>query len=115
MISIASHISRSSKNSNLALAITPLVLRVQATLSNRFVHCRTIHCTSPAMTTAPALSTLHHVTERKLKKLARHQAKFEVDKNSILASVSSASGPRAKVEALLYVHSNTKTRLSSYS
>ncbi|KAF1958099.1 hypothetical protein CC80DRAFT_547147 [Byssothecium circinans] len=36
---------------------------------------------------APVLSTLHHVTERKLDKLARHQAKFEADKKAILASL----------------------------
>ncbi|KAF2710694.1 hypothetical protein K504DRAFT_403524 [Pleomassaria siparia CBS 279.74] len=53
------------------------------------------------MTAAPALSTLHHVTERKLKKLADNRQKFEADKKSILAKVASAPDPRQKVEALI--------------
>ncbi|KAF2646461.1 hypothetical protein P280DRAFT_464681 [Massarina eburnea CBS 473.64] len=50
---------------------------------------------------APVLSTLHHVTERKLNKLAHHREKFEADKKAILAKAASASNPRAGVEALL--------------
>ncbi|KAJ4355427.1 uncharacterized protein N0V89_003443 [Didymosphaeria variabile] len=49
----------------------------------------------------PTLSTLHHVTERKLGKLADHREKFEAEKNSILAKVASAPDHRSKVEALL--------------
>lgn len=50
---------------------------------------------------APTLSTLHHVTEKKLNKLAQHQRKFEADKESILRDVASTNEPRARVNALL--------------
>lgn len=49
----------------------------------------------------PTLSTLHHVTERKLGKLAEHREKFEIEKQDILAKVASAQDHRSKVEALL--------------
>ncbi|KAF1965677.1 hypothetical protein BU23DRAFT_488894 [Bimuria novae-zelandiae CBS 107.79] len=49
----------------------------------------------------PTLSTLHHVTERKLGKLADHRNKFEAKKKEILAKVAAAPDPRSKVEALL--------------
>lgn len=49
----------------------------------------------------PALSTLHHVTDRKLSKLADHHDKFEADKKEILAKFVSASDDQSKVEALL--------------
>lgn len=49
----------------------------------------------------PTLSTLHHVTERKLGKLATHREKFEIEKKDILAKVASAPDHRSKVEALL--------------
>lgn len=49
----------------------------------------------------PALSTLRHVTERKLGKLADHHEKFEAEKKSISAKVASAPDHRSKVEALL--------------
>jgi hypothetical protein len=49
----------------------------------------------------PVLSTLHHVTDRKLAKLAVHRTKFEADKAAILEKVAAASDPRGKVEALL--------------
>jgi hypothetical protein len=48
-----------------------------------------------------SLSTLQHVTMRKLKKLDDHREKFEADKKSILAKVSAAPDHRDKVEALL--------------
>jgi hypothetical protein len=50
---------------------------------------------------SPSLSTLHHVTERKLNKLAAHREKFETDKKTILANVAAAPDTRAKVQALL--------------
>ena len=50
---------------------------------------------------SPSLSTLHHVTERKLNKLAISRQKFEADKKSILKNVASTSDPIKKVEALL--------------
>jgi hypothetical protein len=50
---------------------------------------------------SPSLSTLHHVTERKLKNLATHREKFEADKKAILAKVAAAPDSRAKVQALL--------------
>ena len=49
----------------------------------------------------PALSTLHHVTERKLRKLADHRDKFEADKKEILAKSASAPDRQRKIEALL--------------
>lgn len=51
--------------------------------------------------TTPVFSTLHHVTERKLNKLAAHRDKFEADKKTILTQVSAASDRQAKVQALL--------------
>jgi hypothetical protein len=50
---------------------------------------------------SPSLSTLQHVTARKLKKLDNQREKFEADKNSILDKVSAAPDHRSKVEALL--------------
>ncbi|KAJ4295002.1 hypothetical protein N0V90_007010 [Kalmusia sp. IMI 367209] len=50
---------------------------------------------------SPTLSTLHHVTGRKLSKLADHREKFEADKKDILAKVAAAPDHRQKVEALL--------------
>jgi hypothetical protein len=49
----------------------------------------------------PALSTLHHVTDRKLNKLACHREQFEADKKAILASVAAAPTARDKLQALL--------------
>ncbi|KAF2130307.1 hypothetical protein P153DRAFT_215494 [Dothidotthia symphoricarpi CBS 119687] len=49
----------------------------------------------------PSLSTLHHVTKRKLNKLAEHRQKFEADKKAIQASVAAASDHRSKVQVLL--------------
>jgi hypothetical protein len=48
-----------------------------------------------------SLTTLQHVTMRKLKKLDSQRAKFEVDKRSILDKVAAAPDHRGKVEALL--------------
>jgi hypothetical protein len=48
-----------------------------------------------------SLSTLQHVTVRKLKKLDDHRQKFEANKTSILAKVSAAPDDRGKVEAFL--------------
>lgn len=53
------------------------------------------------MMATPALSTLHHVTQRKLNKLADHRQKFEADKEAIRAKVTAAPDHRRKVEALL--------------
>ncbi|KAF2731331.1 hypothetical protein EJ04DRAFT_514681 [Polyplosphaeria fusca] len=50
---------------------------------------------------SPGLSTLHHVTTRKLNKLDAHRDKFEADKTAILARVAAAQDPASKVEALL--------------
>lgn len=50
---------------------------------------------------SPSLSTLHHVTERKLKSLATHREKFEADKKAILSKVAAAPDTRAKVQELL--------------
>jgi hypothetical protein len=47
------------------------------------------------------ISTLRHVTERKLGKLAGHRQEFEANKKSILAKVAAAPDHRSKVEALL--------------
>jgi hypothetical protein len=47
------------------------------------------------------LSTLHHVTERKLSKLDHHREQFEADRKAILANVASARDPLRQVEALL--------------
>jgi hypothetical protein len=49
----------------------------------------------------PGLSTLHHVTDRKLKKLAGHREKFEADKKAILTSVAVAPTEQDKLQALL--------------
>ena len=48
-----------------------------------------------------ALSTLHHVTERKLSKLDHHREQFKADRKAILASAASAREPLQEVEALL--------------
>ncbi|KAJ4310522.1 hypothetical protein N0V94_008409 [Neodidymelliopsis sp. IMI 364377] len=48
-----------------------------------------------------SLSTLQHVTMRKLKKLDGQREKFDADKKSILDKVSTAPDHRSKVEALL--------------
>jgi hypothetical protein len=48
-----------------------------------------------------ALTTLHHVTERKLSKLDQHREQFETDRKAILANVASTSGLLQQVEALL--------------
>lgn len=50
---------------------------------------------------SPEVSTLSHVTERKLDKLASHREKFEAEKSAILKSVAAAPDTRAKVQALL--------------
>ncbi|PVH97499.1 hypothetical protein DM02DRAFT_616465 [Periconia macrospinosa] len=50
---------------------------------------------------APALSTLQHVTEKKLDRLARHQQNFEADKQSILNDAAACDDLRGKVKALL--------------
>jgi len=47
------------------------------------------------------LSTLYHVTERKLSKLDRHREQFESDRKAILANVALAREPLQEVEALL--------------
>jgi len=52
------------------------------------------------MSTAP-LSTLHHVTERKLKKIAAQQEIFETGRRSILAKVAAAPDQISKIEAFL--------------
>lgn len=49
----------------------------------------------------PALSTLRHVTKRKLNKLADHRGKFETDKKAILERVVAAPDRQSKVKALL--------------
>lgn len=59
------------------------------------------HHPSSTNTATSTLSTLHHVTERKLGKLSDHHEKFESDKNSILAKVASAPDHPSKVEAFL--------------
>jgi hypothetical protein len=48
-----------------------------------------------------SLSTLQHVTVRKLRKLDRQREQFEANRESILAKVSMAPDRRSKVEALL--------------
>jgi hypothetical protein len=48
-----------------------------------------------------SLSTLQHVTARKLKKLDDHRKKFEANKRAILSKMSAATNDRGKVEALL--------------
>ncbi|KAF2461130.1 hypothetical protein BDY21DRAFT_369193 [Lineolata rhizophorae] len=47
------------------------------------------------------LSTLHHVTDRKLRKLAEHQAKFISQRALILAEAEKETEPNKKVQALL--------------
>ncbi|PSN60610.1 hypothetical protein BS50DRAFT_579135 [Corynespora cassiicola Philippines] len=54
-----------------------------------------------ANSATPVLSTLQHVTERKLNKLAIHRSKFESEKQAILAKVAEAPDQRQKVQALL--------------
>jgi hypothetical protein len=58
------------------------------------------HRLHSTMATA-GLSTLHHVTDRKLKKLAGHREKFEADKKAILTSVAVAPTTQDKLQALL--------------
>ncbi|KAF2743272.1 hypothetical protein M011DRAFT_471438 [Sporormia fimetaria CBS 119925] len=48
-----------------------------------------------------SISTLQHVTERKLEKLAAGQRKFETDRNTILAKVVAAPDVRDKLQELL--------------
>ncbi|KAK7192219.1 hypothetical protein DPSP01_010223 [Paraphaeosphaeria sporulosa] len=62
---------------------------------------RGLHQSPSTNMATPTLSTLHHVTERKLGKLSDQRKKFEADKKSILAKVASAPDHRSKVEALL--------------
>ncbi|KAF2835823.1 hypothetical protein M501DRAFT_941012 [Patellaria atrata CBS 101060] len=50
---------------------------------------------------AAVLSTLHHVTERKLSKLADQREKYESEKKSILDAVAAAPHQRSKVCKLL--------------
>lgn len=50
---------------------------------------------------ASSLSTLQHVTLRKLNKLDSQRQQFEADKNSILEQVCNAPDHRSKVEALI--------------
>jgi hypothetical protein len=50
---------------------------------------------------SPSLSTLQHVTERKLKKLDNQREKFEADRKSIIDKVSTAPDHRGRVEVLL--------------
>lgn len=53
------------------------------------------------MASASSLSTLQHITARKLSKLSTHHANFESNKRAILASVSEAETTPGKINALL--------------
>ncbi|CAI6341043.1 unnamed protein product [Periconia digitata] len=82
----------------------PIVFRPPIHLrSNNFVLSisRQSHSSAQKNMPVPALSTLQHVTEKKLNKLARHQQNFESEKQSILRDVAATDDPRGKVQALL--------------
>lgn len=53
------------------------------------------------MASASSLSTLQHITARKLAKLSTHHANFEASKRAILASVAEAEATPGKLHALL--------------
>jgi hypothetical protein len=75
---------------------SPVARRPSTLLRNTPYH------TNHRMTSSSSsLSTLQHVTTRKLRKLDDHRDNFQANKKAILAKVSAATDDRGKVEALL--------------
>ncbi|KAF2269164.1 hypothetical protein CC78DRAFT_575267 [Lojkania enalia] len=93
-----SQITRPKKRSSIGVRAWPLT-----NIASNGVPIRQLHQSTRNTMTAPVdlLTTLHHVTERKLSKLAAHREKYEADKDAILAKVNAASDRRGKVQALL--------------